>query len=102
MSLRYETDIAQLKEQLEESSADMDKMRKDFNSKEAENSRLTEENHISKKKTEELSQMLESSRFEQKTLQVKKQTKNKLGTRCVGINQEKCFMRSSIKHPTRD
>ena len=50
LSLRYEADIAQLKKQLEESSANMDKMRKDFNSKEAENSRLVY--HISKKKTE--------------------------------------------------
>ena len=39
---------------------------------EAENSRLIEENQMSKKKTEELTQMLESNRLEQKSLQVKK------------------------------
>ena len=68
--LRYEADIAQLKKQLEESSTDIDKIRKDFKQKEAENISLTDENLSSKKKIDELNQMLENSKLEQKSLQV--------------------------------
>ena len=68
--LRYEADIVQLKKQLEESSTDIDKMTKDFKAKDAENMRLTDENVSSKKKIDELNQMLENSRLEQKSLQV--------------------------------
>ena len=60
----------QLKKQLEEFSADIDKISRDFKTKEAENMRLTDENVSSKKKMEELNQMLENSKIEQKSLQV--------------------------------
>ena len=68
--LRYEADIAQLKKQLEESSTDIDKIRKDFKTKEGENMTLSDENLSSKKKIDELNQMLENSKLEHKSLQV--------------------------------
>ena len=68
--LRYEADIVQLKKQLEESSTDIDKIRKDFKTKEAENMTLTDENLSSKKKIDELNQMFENSKLAQKSLRV--------------------------------